>query len=105
MGKEGETGSRTTLEKYLIGAVIVLALTSIGLLVGLIVVATTGDDHDHDTTVTATATTTVANTTPNPDTTPVTDTTPNPLDNLCLTPGCIETANMLVKNMNMSADP
>lgn len=67
---------RTSLEKYLIGGVVVLALTAIGLLVGLIVVATSGDDdHDHEN------------------------------EDLCLTSGCVETANMLVKHMNMSADP
>lgn len=63
---------KTTLEKCLIGGVVVLSLAAIGLLVGLIVVATSGGEEDQ---------------------------------NLCLTPGCIETANMLMKNMNMTADP
>lgn len=77
MGEEPKMATRTSLEKYLIGSVIVLAITAIGLLVGLIVVATmdSGDDHDHD------------------------------HEELCLTAGCIETANMLMKNMNLSANP
>lgn len=65
-------GKRTSCEKYLIGGVIVLALAVIGLLVGLIVIATNEDDQAPE---------------------------------LCLTEGCIETANMLKKNMNFSVDP
>lgn len=64
-------GGRSSREKYLIGAVVVLALTAIGLLIGLIVVAVADDEND----------------------------------NVCMTPGCVETANMLLKNMNMDADP
>jgi hypothetical protein len=72
-------GSRTSLEKYLIGGVIVLALTAIGLLVGLIVVATSGgDEHNHD---------------------------DEDYANLCLDSGCFETAEMLATNMNLTADP
>lgn len=63
-------GKRTSCEKYLIGGVVVLALASIGLLVGLIVIAVNDDDLD-----------------------------------ICLTEGCIETANMLKKRMNLDANP
>lgn len=65
---------RTSLEKYLIAGVVVLTLTSIGLLVGLLVVANQEDAHAHD-------------------------------DEVCVSEGCIETANLLKKNMNTSADP
>lgn len=67
---------RTSLEKYLIAGVVVLTLTSIGLLVGLLVVANQEDAHDHDND-----------------------------HEVCVSEGCIETANLLKKNMNTSADP
>ena len=62
---------KTSLEKYLIGAVIVLSLAAAGLLAGLLVLALTQSESEQP----------------------------------CLTPGCIETANTLLKNMDMSADP
>ncbi len=88
-GKMGQqSGRRTSLEKILMGAVGFLILISIGLLVGLIVVAINGagDDHDHD----------------------HDDCEPHDHEDHahpCVSAGCIETANMLFKNMNMSADP
>ncbi|XP_070499941.1 neprilysin-2-like [Chironomus tepperi] len=80
MVQSGWSG-RTKLEKILIFGVVFSVLLAIGLLVGVIVLATQeclyDDGHKNDTT----------------------------LSNVCLTEGCIATSHMLLRNMKPEADP